>query len=245
MDSTARAEPLSTGLASLPGLWPPALRDFLDLGGPVVWILMAMAAFALAIVLLKAWQFRQLNSTASRDAEAAVRAWSAGRRDHARRLVSDGGAFATTLKVAMNGQVAGAPESMVREEAARVAQGELTALRTYLTPLDQIATLSPLLGLLGTVIGMIEAFQALQAAGSQVDPGVLSGGIWQALMTTAVGLAVAIPATIAHGWLESRLEQTAQRMDDLLTRVFTAPLASARDMPVAQDDTGFVIPDAT
>jgi biopolymer transport protein ExbB len=55
-----------------------------------------------------------------------------------------------------------------------------------------------LLGLFGTVLGMVEAFRQLELAGSQVDPAVLSGGIWQALLTTAVGLAVAIPAVLAH-----------------------------------------------
>ena len=57
--------------------------------------------------------------------------------------------------------------------------------------LDSVAQLAPLLGLFGTVLGMIEAFQSLQDAGSQVDPSLLAGGIWVALLTTAVGLALA------------------------------------------------------
>ena len=87
--------------------------------------------------------------------------------------------------------------------------------------LELIANLSPLLGLLGTVLGMIQAFQKLESAGNQVDPALLSGGIWQALLTTAVGLIVAIPALIAHQWLDRRIDRCAHVMEDYTTRVFT------------------------
>jgi biopolymer transport protein ExbB len=75
------------------------------------------------------------------------------------------------------------------------------------------------------VLGMIEAFQRLQAAGSQVDPAILSGGIWQALLTTAVGLTVAIPVVLAHAWLERRVEHCGHQMEDAATRVFTRAVA--------------------
>lgn len=65
---------------------------------------------------------------------------------------------------------------------------------------------APLLGLFGTVLGMISAFQALQEAGSQVDPSILAGGIWVALLTTAVGLAVAMPTSVVLSWLEARMD---------------------------------------
>ena len=72
--------------------------------------------------------------------------------------------------------------------------------------LDSVAQLAPLLGLFGTVLGMIEAFQALQDAGSQVDPSILAGGIWVALLTTAVGLVVAMPTSIVLNWFEARMD---------------------------------------
>lgn len=72
--------------------------------------------------------------------------------------------------------------------------------------LDSVAQLAPLLGLFGTVLGMIEAFRALQDAGSQVDPSILAGGIWVALLTTAVGLVVAMPTALVLSWLEQRME---------------------------------------
>jgi biopolymer transport protein ExbB len=91
-----------------------------------------------------------------------------------------------------------------------------------------IGTLSPLLGLFGTVLGMIEAFRRLEAAGSRVDPSILSGGIWGALLTTAVGLAVAIPTIAALNWLERRVERLAHDMDDAAARVFTSRIGLER-----------------
>ena len=96
---------------------------------------------------------------------------------------------------------------MIREEIERLGLGILSRLRGWLKPLEVIASLAPLLGLFGTVLGMIEAFRQMEAAGNQVNPTVLSGGIWEALLTTAVGLAVAIPAVVALNWLERRVEQ--------------------------------------
>ncbi|MDO6806083.1 MotA/TolQ/ExbB proton channel family protein, partial [Wenyingzhuangia sp. 1_MG-2023] len=90
------------------------------------------------------------------------------------------------------------PEAALREETLRLARIEVGKLTQGLRPLEVIANIAPLLGLFGTVLGMIEAFQAMEAAGSKVDPAVLSGGIWQALLTTAGGLAVAIPVSMIH-----------------------------------------------
>lgn len=88
--------------------------------------------------------------------------------------------------------VASASERLEAEAEIRFAR-----LERGLRYLDNVAQLAPLLGLFGTVLGMIEAFQALQDAGSQVDPSVLAGGIWVALLTTAVGLVVAMPTSVA------------------------------------------------
>ena len=91
--------------------------------------------------------------------------------------------------------------------------------------LDSVAQLAPLLGLFGTVLGMISAFQALQEAGSQVDPSILAGGIWVALLTTAVGLAVAMPTSLLLTWFESRVARESELLERALTIVLNpAPL---------------------
>jgi biopolymer transport protein ExbB len=106
-------------------------------------------------------------------------------------------------------------------ELKRMLDSYQRSLSSLLGTLELIGSLAPLLGLLGTVIGMIEAFQAMQAAGVNVDPSVLSGGIWKALLTTAIGLAVAIPAIIIHNWLGRRVDNHVADVGDRVTRVLT------------------------
>jgi biopolymer transport protein ExbB len=93
-----------------------------------------------------------------------------------------------------------------REETTRVAKALLAEARTGLRALELIATIAPLIGLLGTVLGMIAAFQALQESGNSADPSVLAGGIW-----------------------ESVAERVQADMEDAATRIFTAP--RERDQP--------------
>jgi biopolymer transport protein ExbB len=102
----------------------------------------------------------------------------------------------------------------------RVAKQCLARARAGLRPLELIATIAPLLGLLGTVLGMISAFQALQEAGARADPSMLAGGIWEALLTTAAGMAVAIPASVAATWFESITDRLRLEMEDIGTRIF-------------------------
>ncbi|MBL3554661.1 MotA/TolQ/ExbB proton channel family protein, partial [Rhodovulum sulfidophilum] len=108
-----------------------------------------------------------------------------------------------------------------REEVARVATRELTRARSGLRALDLIATIAPLIGLLGTVLGMIAAFKTLQETGARADPSALAGGIWEALLTTAAGMAVAIPASVALSWFESVTEAARVDIEDAATRVLT------------------------
>ena len=80
----------------------------------------------------------------------------------------------------------------------------------FMPTLEIISQVSPLIGLLGTVIGMIDSFNELELGGSLVDPSVLAGGIWTALLTTAMGLIVAIPALISHYFFDKKINTTLQ-----------------------------------
>ena len=73
----------------------------------------------------------------------------------------------------------------------------------------------------GTVLGMIKAFLNLEKAGSQIDPALLAGGIWEALLTTAFGLAIAIPALAAYHLFENKISNTKDKMKDAVIRVST------------------------
>lgn len=78
-----------------------------------------------------------------------------------------------------------------------------------------IGNITPLLGLLGTVTGMIRAFMKVQELGGRVDASVLAGGIWEALITTAAGLSVAIPTLVAYHYFEGRVDNIASQMKDV------------------------------
>ncbi len=84
---------------------------------------------------------------------------------------------------------------------------ELRLLERHLDTLATLGNIAPLLGLLGTVFGMIKAFMAVAELGGRVNATVLAGGIWEAMLTTAYGLVVAIPIVIAHNYLESRVAE--------------------------------------
>ena len=89
----------------------------------------------------------------------------------------------------------------------------------FLPSLEIIAQVSPLVGLLGTVIGMIDSFNELELGGSLVDPSILAGGIWTALLTTAMGLIVAIPALISHYFFDKKLTNITQSSSVFLTKL--------------------------
>lgn len=205
---------------------PHRLGELLHLGGPVISVLAILSVIALTIVLVKLWQFARAGVGRHGRVEQSLMLWCQRRPQEAiDALQSRRSPTARLVQLAMTGvRRPGLDEAMLREELVRVASRQLEALRAYLRALEVIATLSPLLGLLGTVLGMIQAFQELAVSGSQVDPALLSGGIWQALLTTALGLAVAIPVVLAHSWLERRVERCGHAMEDAVTRVFTFSL---------------------
>lgn len=106
-------------------------------------------------------------------------------------------------------------EQAVIDEGERVANG----LRRYLRLFNGIATISPLLGLLGTVLGMITAFNEIASSNAMGRPEQLANGIGQALLTTAGGLSVAIPAYIAYMYFSSRVDQLIMEIDSLGQKV--------------------------
>jgi biopolymer transport protein ExbB len=91
---------------------------------------------------------------------------------------------------------------------------EVRNLSRYLQALATIGNIAPLLGLLGTVIGMIKAFMVIQQMGGKVNASVLAGGIWEAMLTTAIGLSVALPVMVAHSYLVSRVDWFEAQLQD-------------------------------
>ncbi|WP_425483203.1 MotA/TolQ/ExbB proton channel family protein [Marichromatium bheemlicum] len=221
------------------------LSIFTDVGGPVLALLALLSVVAAAIVLVKLWQFARLHIDGHAPIDEALLLWH--QRDiHGalRRLEERPQPVSRVVHLALVGlRHPNLDLALLREEIARVATLQLEQLRSHLRALEIIAALSPLLGLLGTVLGMIEAFRQLEQAGSQVDPAILSGGIWQALLTTAAGLSLAIPVVLAHSWLERRVERCGHRMEDAVTRVFTRDLTGTADEAVIPEQATARTPD--
>jgi len=104
------------------------------------------------------------------------------------------------------------PREVIKETIEDVGRHTAHELQRYLDALGTIAAISPLMGLLGTVIGMIKVFAAITANGVG-NPGVLAGGISEALITTAAGLCVAIPALIGYRYLRARVDALVVQME--------------------------------
>ncbi|MFQ6550452.1 MotA/TolQ/ExbB proton channel family protein [Aestuariibius sp. 2305UL40-4] len=181
------------------------VRGIVDLGGPVVALLALLSVLATTVILFKIWQFQRAGVGKRADLGEAVAARDDGRISDATRALSESPSYlAPILRQVVEADAPLSPEAQTRARAQ--IDAALSRLEAGFRFLDSIAQIAPLLGLFGTVLGMIEAFQALQSAGSQVDPSVLAGGIWVALLTTAAGLAVAMPTSLLLAWLEGRTE---------------------------------------
>ena len=109
-------------------------------------------------------------------------------------------------------EVVGQDRETLETVLVHAVDEEVRDLSRYLQALATIANIAPLLGLLGTVIGMIKAFMAIQQMGGKVNAVVLAGGIWEAMLTTALGLAVALPSILAHSYLTSLVDRYEARL---------------------------------
>ncbi|WP_227268777.1 MotA/TolQ/ExbB proton channel family protein [Roseobacter weihaiensis] len=198
------------------------LREIARTGGPVVIILMGVAVLTLAVILYKVWQFAVAGVGRHKALSEAIDAWDAQDRSAARAALERSTSYlAPVVNMAMSGSAV-TFDRLQSETEARFAK-----LERGFRMLDSVAQLAPLLGLFGTVLGMIAAFQALQDAGAQVDPSILAGGIWVALLTTAAGLVVAMPTALALSWLESRMEAERVLADKAILTILS-PLGGAQ-----------------
>ncbi|NOY57785.1 MAG: MotA/TolQ/ExbB proton channel family protein [Calditrichaeota bacterium] len=106
------------------------------------------------------------------------------------------------------------PREEIKDAIEGAAKAEVFHLERYLGVLGTLAAITPLIGFLGTVTGMIKAFMQIQSLGGNVDSSVLAGGIWEALITTAAGLSVGIPTLIVYNWLQAKVERHVFEMQE-------------------------------
>ncbi|WP_417789997.1 MotA/TolQ/ExbB proton channel family protein [Terasakiella pusilla] len=198
------------------------LLDMMAAGGPVVYLLVALSVVVLTVTFVKTIQFFSAGVFRNRIARQAVEKFRMGRSQEALSISSNCNSIrCQVVAKSIRGQLnTHTSKQTAREEVLREATDQLEHLGGHLRILELIASLAPLLGLFGTVLGMIDAFQQLENSGNQVDPSILSGGIWLALLTTAVGLAVAMPTVAINSFFERRLERLTHDLDNLIAQVF-------------------------
>ena len=194
------------------------LQNVFEKGGPVMWPLAACSLIALTVTLerLMFWFRERLR----RDDRAMAEVWALVERGEFEQALSAGKkrpgfALRMTLK-GLKDREHGFSQVMQVE-----ASGEIEAMKQGLSVLDTIITLAPLLGILGTVIGIIESFDLLGASGIE-DPKAVTGGIAQALITTAAGLAIAIATLIPFNYFVSRTERAARRLEEIAAQLEVA-----------------------
>jgi biopolymer transport protein ExbB len=190
-------------------------------GGPVLIALFVVSVVATTITVFKILQFARLGVGRHGPAQHAMQRWIAGDTVTAMNIVAhDNAQLSQVLNAAMT-SLAYYPgdAALARQAGTQTALQSLTVIGKNLRAIEAVVQASPMLGLLGTVIGMIEAFGKVSEGGGAADPSALAGGIWIALTTTALGLAVAIPFYFVSVWLESRVEAERAAMDAAIAEV--------------------------
>ena len=193
------------------------VQDALSVGGPALWVIFGISIVLVTVGLWKFWHLIKLGAWNKKQADEILKLWL-------EKKVEPVDANQQNIRAKILGQTILAisdknyTNEMVREECVRVANKDLNEARRGLRIIDLIVTIAPLVGLLGTVLGMIEAFQALQDSGAQADPSALAGGIWEALLTTAAGMGIAIPASILLSWYDSVVENVQADIENLATQ---------------------------
>ncbi len=182
--------------------------DFMQKGGPIMWPILLCSVVAFAIVIERLLKLRQEQIDTKSFMEQIAKSLKRNKIMEALDLCDrTGGPIAAILKAGILKHDRGRNE--IREAIEDASIHEVPRLERNLPVLATVAHVAPLLGLLGTVTGLVSAFQVIETkatALNPVNPGDLAGGIWEALLTTVFGLVVAIPTYVAYNYLVSRVD---------------------------------------
>ena len=205
------------------------LPTFLSHGGPMIWLILVASAVGVVVFVERVLHYHraQINSMEFLNGVRTVL-----RRENVVEAISicdaTPGPVARLVKVAILNRERG--RDGMREALEEAGLGEVPPLEDKLNLLATIAQIAPLLGLLGTVLGFIRVFARLQELGTSAHLDTLAGGIWEALICTAAGLAVAIPAYAAYNYLVSRVNAIVLDMEKAATEIVNIVV----EMPPAQ-----------
>ena len=189
------------------------MLEFLAKGGVLVTPILLCSVLALTIFLERTIRFailqRRGRTVAAKVTDCLESDDSTGARDAANNSVSPMGRI-----LSQGIEVMDQDRETLETVLVHATEEEVRDLSRYLQVLATIGNIAPILGLLGTVIGMIKAFMVIQEMGGKVNAAVLAGGIWEAMLTTALGLSVALPTMVAHSYLTSQVDQYEARLQN-------------------------------
>ena len=190
-------------------------------GGWVMYVIVALSIYVLGIILFKAYQFTTAQVFNTQFIDRVMMHVQRGElTDASHLLTKEKGPLARIMRVSIESVMNREITMKSREsEISRVGAGELRYLESHMRGLEMASSIGPLLGLLGTVIGMVHAFAKLSESGSRVDPSMLAGGIWQALIATVGGLVVAVPAMASYYLIDSLVERVRATMRDVTIQI--------------------------
>ena len=187
--------------------------EFVLKGGFLMWPLLLCSVISITIIIERFYYFYQSRINIPNILARVKSLLKDNKADEALKLCENtSGPVAHILAVGIHIR----KRSLDEKEKIMVRAGS-RAIRQFdknLRGLAIIGNITPLLGLLGTVTGMIKAFIKIQELGGRVDASVLAGGIWEALITTAAGLSVAIPTLVAYHYFEGKVDNLSSQMKD-------------------------------
>ena len=190
-------------------------------GGPLMLLILVCSVIAVAIVMEKLWQLHRAKINTEDFMEDVSETLKRNRiMDAVDKCNAMPGPIAQILKAGIIKH--DRPRSEIKEAIEDAGLHEVPRLEKNLSALATIAHIAPLLGLLGTVTGMVRSFQVIEQKATalmSVNPGDLAGGIWEALVTTVAGLAVAIPTYVAYNFLVSKVNGFVLEMEKSATDV--------------------------
>jgi biopolymer transport protein ExbB len=201
------------------------LHQLHSIGGPVLVALLVVSVVATATAVFKLLSMRRLGVGRHRVAQEVLQRWTAGDASGAYQSASaDGTALSRVVSEAITGVWRWPNDKeRAREMATGTALSLLDQMSSHVRVLETSVQAAPMLGLLGTVLGMIAAFNEMSLSGGAVDPTELAGGIWVALSATAFGLAIAIPFYFFTSWVEGRIERERAAMDTAILTIVYGP----------------------
>jgi len=181
-------------------------------GGPVMWLLVAVGLAALVIFVERALALHRGQIRSTEFLNGIKNLLQKGRLMEALTLCEETpGPVAAVVKAGL--RHADDDEQGMRFAVQEAALTEIPTLERRIGALAAIAQIAPLLGLLGTLLGMIRTFWLFNQGGNYATPAVLSGGMWEALLTAAAGLAIAIPVHLARHFLNGRVRALVHDME--------------------------------